>query len=114
MAKGLNFRNFTQPTLPITMNDKDGTLFTVITPTVELVERLEANKEAINEVFERGDQSTIDAVWDLAARLISCNQECCTVTAEDLKGRYRMTYRMLFLFFRAYGEFINEIESEKN
>ena len=114
MAKALNFRSFAQPTLPITMNDKDETEFTIVTPSVELVERLEANQDAIAAVFERGDKESLDEVWRLAASLISCNREGRQVTAEELKGKYGMSYKMLFVFLQAYGEFIAEIENAKN
>ena len=114
MAKGLNFRSFAQPTFPINMNDPEETLFTVTTPSVELTEMLEANKDAINETFSKGDKSSVDEVWNLAAQLISCNREGRQVTVEDLKGRYGMTYPMLFVFLKEYSKFINTIESAKN
>lgn len=114
MARSLNFRSFAQPTLPINMNDTEETLFTVITPSVELTERLEANQDEINAIFEKGDRSSLDEAWKLAADLISCNREHRQVTAEELKGRYGMTYHMLFAFFKVYGDFLEEIESAKN
>lgn len=114
MAKGLNFRSFAQPTLPITMNDAQETLFTLTAPTVELVERLEANQENIVAILRQGDRESLDELWNFAADLISCNREHRSVTAGELKGRYGMTYEMLFAFIVAYGEFINEIKSVKN
>lgn len=114
MAKGLNFRKFAQPTLPITMNDAEETLFTCTAPTVELVERLEANKDAIIAVFMAKDRESVEALWQLTADLISCNREGRKVTVEELKGKYGMTYEMLAAFILAYGEFINEIKSAKN
>lgn len=114
MAKGLNFRNFAQPTLPINMNDAEETLFTIISPTVELVERLEANQDAIVAVFEKGDRESVEELWKLAADLISCNREHRPVTVAELKGKYGMNYEMLFAFITAYGEFVAEIESAKN
>ncbi len=115
MAKGLNFRNFAQPTLPINMNDVEETLFTVTVPTVELVERLEANKDAIVAVFENGDDlESVEELWKLAADLISCNKEGRPVTVEELKGKYGMSYPMLYAFIVAYHEFVAEIESAKN
>jgi hypothetical protein len=114
MAKGLNFRNFAQPTLPINMNDAEETLFNITAPTVELVERLEANKDMMLKIFEAGDRSSLNELWKLAADLISCNRECRQVCADDLKGRYGMDYQMLFAFFVAYIEFIDEIKSAKN
>ena len=115
MAKGLNFRNFAQPTLPITMNDAEETLFTITAPTVELVERLEANKDAIVATFEKGtDLESLAELWKLAADLISCNREHRPVTVAELKGKYGMTYEMLYAFIIAYNEFVAEIETAKN
>lgn len=114
MAKVLNFREFAQPTLPIQMNDVEGTLFTCMAPTVELVERLEANQEAIIAVFKKGDRECLDELWKLTAELISCNREHRSVTPEELKGKYGMNYQMLFAFITAYGDFIDEIENAKN
>ena len=114
MAKSLNFRHFAQPTLPITMNDAAETVFTLTAPSVELVERLEANQDAIVATFEKGDRESLDEIWRLAASLISCNRECRQVNVDDLKGPFGMSYQMLFIFLRAYGEFIEEIESAKN
>ena len=114
MAKPLNFRHFAQPTLPIVMNDVTETTFTLTPPTVELVERLEANQDTIVATFNQGDRESLEAIWDLAASLISCNREHRLVTVKDLKGRYGMDYQMLFAFLTAYGEFIAEIESAKN
>lgn len=114
MAKALNFRKFAQPTLPINMNDAEETLFTVTTPSVELVERLEANQTDILTAIKRGDRESLGEVWSLAADLISCNREGRQVTAEELKGKYGMTYQMLFVFFNAYEEFLGEIKSAKN
>ena len=86
MAKGLNFRNFEQPTFPLYMNDAEETLFTVTTPTVALVERIEANQEEIVATIKKGDQESIDEMWQLAADLISCNREHRPVTVEELKA----------------------------
>ena len=114
MAKSLNFRNFEQPTLPITMNDAEETLFTCVAPTVELVERLEANQDEIFAIFKRGGRDSLDEVWKLTADLISCNRENLKVTVAELKGKYGMSYQMLFAFVITYFDFIKEIENAKN
>ena len=114
MAKGLNFRNFNQPTLPINMNDAEETLFTCVAPTVELVERLEENHDAIVAIFNQGDRASVEEVWKLVADLISCNREGRTVTVKELKGKYGMNYEMLGAFVLAYGAFLNEIKNAKN
>lgn len=114
MAKSLNFREFAQPTIKITMNDAEETPFTLTAPTVELVERLQANQDTLLATFRKGDTESVAEIWNLAADLISCNRENRRATVEDLKGRYGMSYQMLFAFFTAYGEFIAEIENAKN
>lgn len=114
MAKALNFRKFAQPTLPITMNDAEETLFTCIAPTVELVERLEANQDTLIAVFNKKDRESVAELWKFTADLISCNREGRKVTVEELKGKYGMNYEMLVAFILAYIEFINEIKNAKN
>lgn len=113
MARVLDFNKFEQPSLPLVMKDENRTKFTVIAPPVELIQKLEANKEAIVEALEKGDDR-IEKCWELAAELISCNEEGQQVTAKELEEKYRMTYVMLFAFFKVYGELIDEIESAKN
>ena len=114
MAQTLNFRKFAQPTLPICMNDAEETTFNCVAPTVALVERLEANKDEITAIFKKGDRESVEEMWKLTADLISCNREHRTVTVEELKGKYGMSYEMLFAFVVAYFEFINEIKNAKN
>jgi hypothetical protein len=96
------------------MNDAEETLFTLVAPPVALVERLEANQDTLVATFNRGDRSSLDALWDFAADLISCNREHRQVTAAELKGKYGVNYEMLLAFFVAYSSFVDEIESAKN
>lgn len=114
MAQALNFRKFAQPTLPITMNDAEETLFTVTTPSVELVERLETNQTEIIANIMRGDRDSLNDIWNLVADLISFNREGRKVTVAELKGKYGMNYQMLLMFLTAYVEFIKEIKNAKN
>jgi hypothetical protein len=96
------------------MNDAEETVFTLTAPSVELVERLEANQETLVATFKKGDRESLDEIWNLAADLISCNREGRKVIAEELKGKYGMGYKMLFVFFTAYLDFIAEIKEAKN
>ena len=114
MARVLDFNKFEQPSLPIVMKDANQTKFTVVAPSLELIQRLEANQNAITEALKKGDENSIARAWELAAELISCNEEGRQVTASELQDKYRMTYTMLFAFFKVYGELIAEIESAKN
>ena len=96
------------------MNDPEGTVFTLTAPTVELTERLKANQDEILATFRKGDTSSLEEIWRLAAGLINCNREGREVTVDELKGRYHLNYEMLFAFLTTYGEFVAEIETAKN
>jgi hypothetical protein len=96
------------------MKDTERTKFTVVAPSTELIQKLEANQEEIEKALKKGDENSIARAWSLAAELISCNEENRQVTAADLQEKYRMTYVMLFAFFKVYGELVAEIESAKN
>lgn len=114
MAKVLDFNKFEQPTLPIVMRDENKTPFTVVAPSLELIEELEANQDDIVAACKSGNRESLNTAWALAAKLISCNQEGRQVTAEDLQQKYRMTYTMLFAFIVAFREMVHEIENAKN
>jgi hypothetical protein len=114
MARVLDFNKFEQPTLPLVMKDAGQTKFTVTAPSLELVQKLEANRDELDQALKKGDENSLAKAWDLAAELISCNEEGRQVTAEDLQEKYCMSYLMLLAFFKVYGELIAEIESAKN
>lgn len=114
MARVLDFNKFEQPTLPLVMKDAAQTKFNVTAPSVELIQKLEANRDDLEKALKNGDENSIAKAWDLAADLISCNEEGRHVTAEDLQEKYGMNYVMLFAFFHVYQELVNEIESAKN
>lgn len=118
MAK-LNFNTVNRPTLELTMMDEAKTVITVTSPNEGLVEELEATMPELQKVFEPGDQGTVEAAYDLAARLMSCNKEGLQVSVADLRGKYwpedaitNMLY--LTMFYSAYLDFIQEINNAKN
>lgn len=112
MAKILDFNALERPTLEITMKDDDRTKIRVTTPTERLYERLLV---ASAELAHVKDAAAIRATYDLAAELISCNLDGLTVTADELKDKYRLTWDTdLIVFFSAYLDFIHEIKNAKN
>ena len=118
MAK-LDFRTLTMPTLELDMVDEDNTHITVTTPTEELVEELEAMRSNVSTLFAADNPDSTDACYDLAARVMSCNRQGISVTADDLKNKYwpkdkRHNQLHLLAFFKAYLDFIEEIQNEKN
>ena len=113
MAKTLDFNALKKPTLPLVMQDEQRTKILVSTPTQGLVEQLEAAGPEF-AMLDGGDVEGIKAAYDLAARLMSCNLSSIQVTAEDLRDKYKLNLYDLMLFFRAYNDFLAEIESAKN
>ena len=61
-----------------------------------------------------GNKEGVQSIYDLAARLISCNREGIHITASELLGKYRMTLESAVVFFSAYMDYISAITNQKN
>lgn len=113
MKKVLDLNTCARPTLELTLQDEDRTQLSVTVPTEGLVRELEAVRPELAKLTS-GDRGAIDMIYDLAARLISCNLQGLALCADDLRGRYRMNLESAILFFSAYLDFISEITNSKN
>lgn len=109
----LDLNNVSRPTLELTMMDDARTVLRVKTPTEELVQELQAMNGDLAKL-ETGDRSAVGMIYDLAARLLSYNRDYIKVTAEDLRGKYRVDLESLILIYNAYLGFINALTNEKN
>ena len=114
MSKVLDFNTVERPTLELIMPDTDHTVIKVGTPTESLVEELAALAPQLEKVLQAKDADSIEAIYDLAARLINCNRNFIKVTPEDLRGKFNMNFENLVLFFGHYIDFINDITRAKN
>lgn len=114
MAKTLDFNKVNRPVLPLIMQDDDQTVINVSVPKEYLIEELQETIPTLQKATEAGSKESIDYCYDLAARLINCNRSFVTVTAKELKGKYKMDLELLILFFSAYLDFVHEITSAKN
>lgn len=112
--KELNFNSVQRPSLVLTMKDEEQTVLHVAVPKESLVEELQQMARELSTVVKTGDADGMRAVYDLAARLMSCNRDLIKVTADDLKSKYDLDFEDIVLFFRAYIDFIAEITSAKN
>lgn len=101
-------------TLDLTLQDADRTTLHVTTPTEALIAELEAFTPEMLTVIRTGNKEGVRSIYDLAARLISCNREGITVTGEELLGKYRMTLESAVVFFSAYMDYITGITNQKN
>ena len=98
----------------LVMQDEAKTVIKVSTPSEKLVEELQATMPELQEVLNTGNKDAVALCYDLAARLISCNRSFITVTAEELREKYRIDLESLVIFYSAYLDFIQEINDVKN
>lgn len=115
MAKRLDFNSIQRPTLELTMPDEAKTKLKLVCPNEALIEKLEAVGPEMVEIMEKNDLNSIRAVFDLAAKLMSCNDEGKQITADDIRDKYKLGLDAMVIFFSAYNDFIDEeIKNAKN
>lgn len=114
MAKTLDFNSIKRPSLTLVMQDEEKTRIDVTVPTEGLVSELIAAAPELEAVVKNGDNESLRAVYDLAARLISCNRGGVVVTGDDLKEKYNLDLEAIVVFYGVYTDFINEIANAKN
>lgn len=114
MSKIIDFNSYRRPELVFVMKDKDSTTLHVTTPTEQLVKELRVNLRELQRVLTGGDAEASRMVYLLAAKLLNCNLDGVTVTAEELARKYRLNMEDMAVFYEAYMNFIEEIEHAKN
>lgn len=114
MANTLVFNRHRPPILPVEMMDAQKTVINVTPPTVELQEELRARLADLNALLNGDDEEKRGALFDLAARLMSCNRNMRKITPEQLHKTYRVDEEDLVVFYNAYADFLTEIENAKN
>ena len=68
----------------------------------------------MSEIAQSRDIEKIKKLFELTAELISCNAEYITVSAEELRDKYRLTFGDIVVIFAAYLDFIKEFNNAKN
>lgn len=109
----LNLNTVQRPTLDLTMMDDEQTVLRIKVPTLDQFKEVQAMSDSLDGV-EDGDKESIDALYEVLSRLLSCNRDYVKVTAEELRGKYKMDLEDAILVFRAYVNFIKSISSAKN
>lgn len=85
-------------------------------PTYDMTAELKRSEFALGSVLksEQNDARKQKAIYDLAAKLINCNDDGFTTTGFELLTRYRWGARAVSKFFEDYKAFIESLENEKN
>lgn len=109
-----SFNRHRPPIFPVEMPDEDGTVLHISPPTVDLQEELRASAGDFYALLDGGNAEQRAALYDLAARLMSCNRNMLKITPEDLRKVYHLDAEDLVGFFHNYVDFIKGIENAKN
>jgi hypothetical protein len=112
--KMLDFNAIQRPTWPIKLKDEAQTVVNLSLPSTGLLERLIAATPTLQEAAKTKDGRTINAIYDLLAEVMSCNEDGFTFTGDELLKRYRLTLLDLFTFWAGYLDFVKEIQNAKN
>lgn len=110
----LNFNKYRPPILKVEMLDDADTVIHVTPPTVDLQEELRARLPELNALLTGGEDEQRVALFDLAARLMSCNRNMLKITPQQLRATYNLDEEDLVVFYEAYADFLKGIEHAKN
>ena len=110
----LDLNTAKRPTLELTLQDEARTKIRISTPTEGLIEEVQQLSPDMLDIIREGNQEGINMVYDLAAKLMSCNRDFKTFTGEELREKYNMDLESAVIFFSAYMDFITDITNEKN
>ena len=109
-----SFNRHRPPIWPVEMPDEEGTILHIVPPTVDLQEELRSSADDLKALLDGGDENTRQGLYELAARLMSCNRNMVKVTPETLRKTYSLDAEDLVDFFHGYVDFVKGIENAKN
>lgn len=110
----LQFDRYRPPVYPVELMDVQRTVLHLTPPTVDLQEELRSRIGDLKELILCADDEIRQSLWDLAARLMSCNRNVRQITPEQLKAAYGLDEEDLVVFFEGYADFLKGIENAKN
>lgn len=88
----------------------------ITAPSLDLIDELNGSKRALESVLhgEKNDARKQKAVYELAAKLINCNDSDFQTTGFELLTKYRWGLKAVQKFLEDYQAFIQTLENEKN
>lgn len=112
MIRELDLTALEQPELKLTLPDK--TVIFVTLPEEKLVEKLMSAAPELRPVSNSQDPVAVKALYDLLADMLSNNRTGQQFTAEDLRDKHGVKFAHLVFIYKAYLDFIMEIQNAKN
>ena len=110
----LDLNKVKRPSLDLVLQDPLQTRVRVTIPNEGLIAELQALSPELMDIIKSGSQEGIAQIYEIAAKLISCNRDFIQINAQELRENYRMDLESAVLFFSAYMDFITAITNEKN
>ena len=114
MSRTLDFNAIEKPTLDVTMRDKERTVLHLSVPSVDFVEKMQALEPTIKKMKNGSTRENFIKLYGFFAEVLSHNEDCIKVTAEDLRDIYKLNLVDLFTLYSAYEAFIEDIKNAKN
>lgn len=114
MAKIIDLNELEQPILELKLRDDNRTIFRLTAPSVKQYERFITVKSEMAEIAKYQKPEQIKKLFELTADLISCNADYITVTAEELRDKYRLKFGDIVVIFAAYLDFVKDFNNAKN
>lgn len=108
MAYILDLTTLQQPTLDLTLPDHTKVRVTI--PGTDMVREFQAADSSVASLLAAGDKDSIDAAYELVARVLSYNMEGVKFTGEELLYKRGVNLYAVIAIYRAYEEFIKGIE----
>ena len=113
MARVLDLNTVQESLLDITLRDDARTVVHLDIPSEALINEMQNMGPSLKNL-EKGDKAAVEAIYDLAARLVSCNLDGFKVTGPELLHKYGMGLVTTLAFFGGYMGAIDALTKEKN
>lgn len=110
MAKSFDFNKIKPKTMNVTLSDEEKTTLVLMTPSKGLKDELSYLTDNINE---EDDEETIEALYNVASKILSRNTQNIEITSERLRELYP-DENYIIAFLQSYGEFVYEATNSKN
>lgn len=108
MAYVLDLTTLQQPTLDLTLPDHTKVRVTI--PGTDMVREFQAADGEMTALLSTGNKDSIEAAYDLVARVLSYNMENLTFTGAELLNERKVNLYAVIAIYKAYTEFIQGIE----
>jgi hypothetical protein len=110
MANSFNFNTVKPKTMTVTLSDEKKTVLIVKTPDKKLMNELVSLNKLVADM---DDVNAIDAIYDLASKVLSRNVNGIKITTKKLNDLYDdVSYITAFLV--SYTNFVKALSNEKN